>query len=251
MISVTELVVGSGDQQIICSLARPDAQTLLTEPALLLSFSSTRQSALTEHPYDLAAKTFLAAGHYVLSFDLPHHGERIDRHGEGIDGMCRAFLAGDDPFTRFVADGMAAIDTCLRLGIGAGGICACGVSRAGYCALRLAAADSRITAAAGLAPVTDWRVLSEWATVRHKPEVAALALEHWALDLSGKGISLLIGNQDKRVSTAACLRLGLQLFEVGSGPTSNIEVHVVDAPGHALPDEWREAGARSLLRFCG
>lgn len=250
MMNITELVAGSGNQQIRCSLARPDAGTMPAEPALLLSFSSTRQSALTEHPYDLAAKTFLAAGHFVLSFDLPHHGERVDRHGEGIAGMCRAFMAGDDPFARFVADGMAAIDACVQQGIGTGRrIYVCGVSRAGYCALRLAAADARVTAAAGLAPVTDWRELSEWAAVRHKPEVAALALEGWALQLGGKSIALLIGNRDDRVSTESCVRLALRLFEAEAAVgKSASELHVVDAPGHALPDKWRVAGARYLLR---
>jgi hypothetical protein len=50
------------------------------------------------------------------------------------------------------------------------------------------------------------------------------------------------------VSTAACIRLGLRLIESGGGPS---ELHVVDAVGHALPDEWREVGARYLLRLCG
>ena len=250
--NVSELIVGSNGREITCSLARPDDSVLAVEPALLLSFSSTRQSALAEHPYDIAARAFLAAGHYVLSFDLPQHGERIGRHGEGIDGMCRAFMAGDDPFARFVADGSAAIDACMQRGIGASGrICVCGVSRAGYCALRLAAADERIAAAAGLAPVTDWRALSEWSAVRHRPEVAALALETWAPQLGGKGISLLIGNRDDRVSTAACIRLGLRMLEAGDGQAIHCELHVVDAPGHALPDEWRLAGAQYLLRCCG
>jgi dienelactone hydrolase len=217
--NIVELNVGIGGQQIRCSLARPDDGALAADPALLLTFSSTRQSALTEHPYDLPARTFLSAGQDVLSFDLPHHGERVDRHGEGIDGMCRAFIAGDDPFDRFVADGIAALDACLERGIGGSGrIYVCGVSRAGYCALRLAAADSRITAAAALAPVTDWRVLSEWAAVRDRPEVAALALETRAQQLAGKGVALLIGNQDDRVSTAACVRLGLRLLEAADRP---------------------------------
>lgn len=249
---IDEFACGSGDQRIICSLVRADNVVLPADPALLLTFSSTRQSALTEHPYDIPAQAFLAAGHYVLTFDLPNHGERVDRHGEGIDGMCNAFMAGNDPFARFVADGSAAIDACVRRGIGANGrICVSGVSRAGYCALRLAAADPRITAAAGLAPVTDWRVLSEWAAVRNKPEVAALALVQWATRLGGKTIVLLIGNQDERVSTAACVRLGLLLFEQAGGQQSHTEMHVVEAEGHGLPDEWRTQGARSLLRVVG
>lgn len=251
MIDVTEFACGSDDQQIICSLARADDVVLPADPALLLTFSSTRQSALTEHPYDIPAQAFLAAGHYVLSFDLPNHGERVDQHGEGIDGMCKAFIAGHDPFTRFVTDGIAALDTCVQRGIGTNArICASGVSRAGYCAMRLAAADPRITAVAALAPVTDWRALSEWTAVSHRPEVAVLALEQWVTQLSRKTILLYIGNQDERVSTAACVRLGLRLFEIEatSERPSSTELHVVEAVGHGLSNEWRMAGAHSLLR---
>jgi pimeloyl-ACP methyl ester carboxylesterase len=221
------------------------------QPGLLLTFGMSRQSALGEHPHSIPAGAFLAAGRRVVSFDLPCHGERIGRHGEGITGMVAAFLAGDDPFTSFVADGAQAIDACLRHGLHAGGaVVVCGISRAGYCALRLAAADRRIAAVAALAPVTDWRQLHEWSATRERPEVAGLAIERCAQPLAGRPVYLAIGNRDERVGTASCLRFATRLWEAaaGNGAGAGSELHIVDSAGHALADEWRLDGARFLLK---
>ena len=126
--TITEFVVET--EGLTCALAAPPAPA--PDPALLLTFSGTRQMALGRHPYDLATKAFTDAGHCALSFDLPHHGDRVGPCGEGIAGMCAALIAGEDPFARFVADGKAAIDACLKKGIGVNsGIFAYGISRGG------------------------------------------------------------------------------------------------------------------------
>lgn len=245
--TITEFVVET--EGLTCALAAP--RTPAPDPALLLTFSGTRQMALGRRPYDLATKTFLDAGHSALSFDLPHHGDRIASCGEGIAGMCAALTAGEDPFAGFVADGRAAIDACLAKGIGAGGVFAYGISRGGYCALRLAAADARVRGVSGIAPVTDWRVLKEFAHVRDRPEVEAAALDHFAPTLARRPVFLVIGNRDGRVGTHRCLHFATRLFEseAGSGESS-IQLRVVDSPGHGLPDECYVAGAQFLLRLC-
>jgi pimeloyl-ACP methyl ester carboxylesterase len=131
-----------------------------------------------------------------------------------------------------------------------GKIYASGVSRGAYFALRLAAADPRIKGVAGLAPVTDWRKLREFAQVRESPDVAGLALENWAASLATKPVYLAIGNRDNRVGTIACIRLAQRLLEnqaVGDGAVPTIELHVADSPGHALTEDWRIRGADFLL----
>ena len=248
--TIAEFAVETEAGPLTCALAEPGAPA--PEPALLLTFSGARRMALDRSPYDLATKTFLDAGHYALSFDLPHHGDRIKAHPDGISGMCAGLIAGEDPFARFVADGRAVIDACLEKGIGSeGGIFAYGISRGGYCALRLAAADPRIRGVSGFAPVTDWRVLKEFAEVRDRPEVAATTLDHWAADLARRPVFLIIGNRDARVGTHCCLRFALRLFEAeAGGGASSSQVRVVDAQGHGLPDEGYAAGAKFLLRLC-
>ncbi len=100
----------------------------------------------------------------MLSFDYTGHGERIDHFGAGIHALRNTLVEGGvNPFAVFAADAAAVIDTCLRREVAAlGRIAVSGTSRGGYLALYLLAHEARVTAAAGFAPVTDWRVLSEF-----------------------------------------------------------------------------------------
>ncbi|MSP14177.1 MAG: hypothetical protein EXR62_14625 [Chloroflexi bacterium] len=248
-----EFALKAGNHELTCSLMTPPDTKANPNPALLLTFASTRQTALSEAPYDLIVQEFLAAGHSVLTFDLPNHGERIDSYGQSLEGMREAFMAGADPFATFVQDGISAIDAALARGIGTSGrIYTWGESRGAYCAIRLAAADTRVKAVAGIAPVTDWRILREFAAVQDIPQVAALSLENFAPHLSGKSVFLAIGNKDDRVSTGACIRLALKLLEGGSlahTGSSQVELHVVESEGHTIGDAWRAAGAQFLLNL--
>ncbi|MBI3944179.1 MAG: prolyl oligopeptidase family serine peptidase [Chloroflexi bacterium] len=247
---ILEFTTRAGNRDLVCSLMSPPGAKTNSNPALLLTFATTRQTALSEAPYNFVVQEFLAAGHYIMSFDLPNHGEHINSYGQGIDGMRNALLAGADPFTSFVQNGISAIDAVLARGLGIGNIYAWGESRGAYCAIRLAAADARVRAVVGMAPVTDWRILREFADVRDLPQVAALSLENFAHYLSGRPVFLAIGNKDDRVSTSACVRLALKLWEGGS-PTATAkglgEVHVVESEGHSIGDPWRAAGAQFLL----
>lgn len=249
MFTITESTVITAAGELTYWLHRPD-QAQAAHNALLLTFSSTHQSAFYEEPQEIPARLFAAAGHAVASFDLPHHGEQVNRFGQGIDGFCAAFCAGADPFVQFIEQGKAVIDACLAQGIGQGGVVACGVSRAAYCALRLAAAERRIRAVAGLAPVMDWRRLREFAAVRDQPNVAALALDHWAEELADRPLYLAIGNHDTRVGSDACARFVLRLLEARqtqNDPSPALQFYLVDSPGHSLADKWRRAGAEFLL----
>jgi dienelactone hydrolase len=252
---ISEIAVEVDGRRLACSLAAPDrAEDLSREPAVLLSFSATRQVTLQTQPYDITARAFVEAGHYALSFDLPNHGERANEYGEGLHGMYAAYAAGDDPFAMFVADGCAAVDACLEQGLAtAGRVFSCGVSRAGYCALRLAAAEPRISGVTALAPVVDWRSLIEFSSIANASEIEALRLDHWADRLAGRAIFVAIGNHDHRVGTDYCARFAQSLFEAEdcrAPGTSSCQVHIVDSVGHVLPDEWARAGAQFLLNLC-
>jgi alpha-beta hydrolase superfamily lysophospholipase len=249
-LQISEFTIAGAHGPLTCSLAQPDGPI---RPGLLLTLGMSRQSALTEHPHNLSARLFLAAGYQVLSFDLPCHGSRVGFWGAGLDGMASAIAGGADPFEELVADGRAVLDHCISHGIGGGGkVLTIGVSRAGYCALRLAAADRRIAGVAGLAPVTDWRRLTEFTAIAERTETAALALDHWAAEFVGRPVFLAIGNADERVGTDCCARFALELFcaEARRGiRRSHASFHIVSAEGHALPDEWRSAGATFLLEY--
>jgi dienelactone hydrolase len=246
-----DFTVTRGTETLGVRVFSPPDRRLAKQPWMLLNFATDRQTSLTGAPYNMAVEAFLKAGHRAASFDLPAHGERIDARGSGIDGMCARFRAGEDPFVQFAGDGRAVIDALIERGEAtADRIVVAGTSRAGYCSLRLAAAEPRVAAVAAFAPVTDWRVLREFAEVRDRNEVAELALEHFAKDLAGRAVYIAIGNHDLRVGTDACARFVSQLAgaEGTAEGQSRLQFLIVDdSEGHSLHNRWRDRGSQFLL----
>lgn len=247
---VSEIPVFTGSRTVTARLHTP--ARLADRPVLLLSFASDRVTSLTVEPYSLPAQTFLSEGHRVMSVDLPNHGDRIDAFGEGIAGFRNAIVAGIDPFATFVDDGRAAIDAAITLGIAEPGrIVVCGTSRGGYMALRLLAADTRIRAGAGFAPVTDWRDLSEFNAERERGDVAQLGLSCFAEAFIDKALYLAIGNHDKRVNTSRCVQFFLDVHRAKNSADRDgrdIDFFCTPDEGHTCSNDWYFRGADFLLR---
>lgn len=250
---LSEHWVQSRGESLKYVLRSPESSRVHEEPQLLITVGADWKTHLLTEPYRATADGFLANGHYALSFDIPCHGERIDPYGEGIHGFRNAWLAEDDPFERFVRDAMAVIDDCIRLGIASPGkIAVCGASRGAYMALRLLAADSRVVRGAGFAPVTDWRYLSEFDSIKDTEGVEALKLHRYAESLAGKPLFLAIGNRDIRVSTLSCCKLYTELTEhnLACGhPESLVEFYCTDDPGHTMGGHWYDKGTKFLLNL--
>lgn len=230
----------------------PPPERLARQPMLLVYLSADRASSMPDGRYGAPGKAFLEQGHRIVSFDLPAHGDRVDAHGSGIAGLAALVAAGKKPFDLLVADGRAVIDECLRRGLAeTGRIVAAGVSRGGYSALRLAAADERIVAVAAFAPPADWREITEFAAQKDRPEAAALALENFAPQLAGRRIYIAVGNHDSRVGTDVCTRFvaAISREERRQGlEKSGLRYLVVDdSPGHALAAKWRAEGIQFLM----
>lgn len=249
---VEEFVVTTDGATFNVRVQSPPAERLSAHPRLLIFLSGDRQSAMPDGKYGAPTKAFLDKGNRIVSFDLPAHGERVDRHASGIAGLAALVAAGKKPFDAVVAEGRAVIDECLRRGLAEkDGIYVAGVSRGGYCALRLAAADERISAAAALAPVTDWRVVDEFAAQKGSSLVADLALTNYAASLAGRRIYVAIGNYDLRVGTDACTRFVLAISEherLRHVKSSALRFLVVDdSAGHSLASKWRTEAMAFLL----
>jgi acetyl esterase/lipase len=188
-----------------------------------------------------------------VSFDLPNHGPRRDQFGEGIQGWRNAWVAGEDRLAQAVEEAKAVVGWCVEHGRAEPGrVVVYGISRGGYLALRLLAADPRIAAAAAIAPVTDWRDLAEFSAEKGRQDLAALTLTRYATALAGKRIFVVIGNADDRVSTLSCCRLFLALEEANAGAPrhpSPVEFHCapMSQPGHVVDDSWRKLAADFLL----
>jgi dienelactone hydrolase len=249
---LSEHRVQIGGETLNYMLRRPESRHIHADPQLLITIGADWKTHLWTVPYRATADGYLANGHYALTFDIPCHGERTGPFGEGIDGFRNAWLAGDDPFERFVREAMAVIDDCIRLGFARpGGIAVCGASRGAYMALRLLAADARVVRAAAFAPVTDWRNLREFGPIRDSEEVEALKLHRYIERLAGKPIFMSIGNRDERVGTWSCCKLYTELVEhnVQCGyPESLVEFYCTDDPGHTMGSHWYDLGTKFLLQ---
>lgn len=250
MLNFREFSVEVSGQSLTCLLAEP--AELSSRPALLLNFASDRTATLKTEPYNITPRMFLTAGHRALSFNLPCHGDReVPGQPRGIAGFCAEWQRGVDVFAGFVDEGRTVIDALIERQLAEPDrIFVSGTSRGGYCALRLMAADERIAAAAAFSPVTDWRLLKEFAGIRDAPEIADLALTRFAASVAGRAVWMAIGNSDARVGTDACLRFAeaVARAEAEKGiSSSRFVLHVVQEKEHQLSDSWRRRGGEYLL----
>lgn len=217
---------------------------LCDHPALLLNLANERRRTLEERPYCLTSGIFLAAGHYVASFDLPNHGENVDSHGGGLAGMAAAVAAGIDVFDTIRTDAGTLIHTCIdRNLVPPGRIFACGTSRGGLAALHVLAAHRGVAASAIYAPVTHLAALTEFSTLAEHPFIirnSALSLSRSLMD---RPLYIAISPNDARVGTAHCLEFHERLSAVND----RVVLHMDSANGHRVSDAAHQRGAAFLL----
>jgi dienelactone hydrolase len=248
---LTEFEITVGRRKLPCILGEPDGVPA-ADPGIVLSFCGVRREAMVAEHHDRAARVFIDAGHRALSFDMPHHGERIGAYAPGIDGARDALLAGDDPWATFIDDAKAAVDAVLERKLARPGrIYSSGVSRGAYAALRHMAEDPRISGTAAYAPITDWREMREFAAVREDPRIAATVLDHWVDRFVGRAVYFAIGNADRRVGvhTVAGFVYKLLDAEAKAGVVdSKHAFHFVNnSKAHAINEPWRTRGGEYLL----
>lgn len=216
--------------------------------ALLIHLTLTARQGLETPPFSIPCREFLAAGHAVASFDLPNHGENVDEFGEGLTGMAAAFAAGRRPFDRAVAAGTALIDAWFERHPESGAIVVSGVSRGALVALHLYAAESRITAAAAFAPVTDLLALREFDGLADSRLVHAASAIEIAPVLTNRPLFVSINQDDQRVDTAACVAF-VDALALDSGSVEMVRVRIDPGQGHSVTDEAYREGSRWLLDY--
>ena len=127
-----------------------------------------------------------------------------------------------------------------------------GVSRGGFCALQFAAAEPRIQAVIGIAPVTNPLALSEFAGVTAE-QAAAISLDRHLEILAGRAVWMSIGNTDDRVSTDDCIGFARRLVATTRRLQPELKIipvhlHVAASLGHSAPDGAYSAAAEFLLK---
>lgn len=212
-------------------LAIVTPEKVVENPAIVINIAGTIEQMLEQEPYCKTGEAFLEAGHYVATFDLPNHGELIDDYGPSLIGIAAAMRDGVNKFDHITQMGRATIDLLIERGlVAADRIYLAGTSRGALSALHVTAADKRVQACAGVAPVTFLPALREWEGDQDLPmahEASAMALLD---EVTDRPLWFAINRIDQRVSTERCAEF-VQAVRAAGGTA---ELTYLEAEGHGL-----------------
>jgi len=195
-------------------------------------------------------------GFLYVALDPPCHGEDV-KPGEPpqLSGWANRLRQGDKVIETFTSRASAVLDHLVKEGYSdPEKVAACGVSRGGFLAFQFAAAEPRVKAAVGFAPVTNLLALSEFKGMEKHEATKALALVNVAPKLAGRGIWISIGNHDERVSTDDAIAFSRKVVAASlakqKGPTQAVpvEIQVGGSLGHADLDGSHERAAAWLMQ---
>jgi dienelactone hydrolase len=246
-----------GWQSVVADRTRDGTAYAMLSPSVkgpaptLLLLATTGQSTLATEPYRRVGGLLHARDWNVVSLDLPCHGAQR-RKGEPpqLAGWATRTARGDDIAADLCARVNKVLDHLVKSRVAdPDRIAAAGTSRGGFMAFQAAAANPRIRAVAGFAPVTDLLALTEFANLKSNTLAQQLALVNVAGKLSDRSAWITIGDQDRRVGTdrAAAFAKALTRAAKQKKLRPHVELRVLPVPGHTSPPEWYDQAAAWLL----
>ena len=209
-------------------------------------FGGPAATSLTE-PQFLEAEKALGPDVLCVTLDAPAEGER---RGPGEPLSLAAWRLrvdrGEDIILDLTTRAKAVLEHLIAChATDPARVAVFGTSRGGFMAFHFAAVEPRIGCIAAFAPVTDLRALVEFSGVTNRQAIRAAEVSR----LANRQIYVVIGNNDQRVGTARALEFTKGIIEAAEALRQKpaIELHVVPAEGHRVPDGTYGAGARWLL----
>lgn len=195
---------------------------------------------LTTDIHDSLAGTFTSisqtlsnAGYTIAAIDVICHGKdvRFDETA-GLDCWAHRVKAEkQDAFAKMVANASAVISDIGNKKIAQNtSVVALGVSRGGYAALRVAAADPRVNRLVLMAPVTKLERLDEFKGMAVDDSI--YGLERDAHIFSDDHIFMQIGNADTRVGTAEALAFEREVVAAAGDRLDDFTTVITPLRGH-------------------
>ncbi len=193
---------------------------LIEQPPLpaFFYFSLSGQASLTLDPYNQPVAFLLKQSQLLnrpvrcYSLNLPGHGE--PKSFEGAMKFWASSFAKEDIIQLFVKEAIESISYLIDQGyVDHKRIAVGGLSRGGFAALHLAAADPRIGSVLAFAPLLDLGVVSEFKEIKDSPLVCASSADHLVEKLVNRNVRLYIGNRDTCVGTEPAFRFIQKLAE--------------------------------------
>lgn len=232
------------------------AYAMLSPPAkgpapTLLLFATTGESTLATEPYRRVGVLLHAQGWNVVSLDLPCHGAQL-RKGEPpeLAGWAARTARGEDIAAELCARVDKVLDHLVKSRVAdPDRIAAAGTSRGGFMAFQAAAANPRIRAVVGFAPVTDLLASTEFAELKSNALARQLALVNVAEKLADRAAWITIGNQDGRVGTDRATAFAKALTRAAKKRKlrARVKLQVLPVSGHTSLPEWYDQAAAWLL----
>lgn len=219
---------------------------------VLINLSGTITGTL-ENPYFRQSGNELAEhGYLIVSIDLPCHGTQTGKGKPGgLEGWAIQAQDGANIFEECNARLSGLLNHLIKTGLAdPEKIAICGTSRGGFLALHFAAHDPRVKCVAAFAPVTDPAALSEFRGKEDLPLVKEMSVINQADKLAGRPVWIVIGDQDKRVSTekAIALARSITAASISRKVDSKVELRVMPEPrGHTTPKGAASAAAKWIL----
>lgn len=201
-------------------------------------FAGSAEQSLSEQRF-IDCQKALGANVLGVSIDLPGHGED-QREGEpgSLQTWRHRIDKGEDIINATTQRATAVLDHLVASGqTDPARVAVFGTSRGGFMAFHWAAADKRVRHIAAFAPVTQLPILTEFhgasAMVAETNAVAVAELLH------GCGLWIVIGSNDDRVGTQAAIDFAMAAVARARNKKVKplVELHVLPANGHTIPDE--------------
>lgn len=218
-------------------------------PALFY-FALSGEESLYCDPYNQPVMHLSNEPIHLFSFTVPAHGPGYD-HTHAMRNWAHAIEQGDNVIAEFVERSIKNIDYLISQGyIDAHHIAVAGLSRGGFIATHIAAADARIRTVLGYAPLTRLDYLEEFQKIQQSPIVQALSLSHLADKLVKKHVRFYIGNRDVRVGTDECYQCIRHIVEVAHSKgvrSPSIELMIspsIGHKGHGTPPQIFQDGVK-------
>lgn len=176
-------------------------------------FALSGKDSLELDPFNQPAAFLQGFPIRVFSFTLPGHGPD-KKNSAAIGEWAKDFSNGENPIYDFIQkakkniellDQLNLID-CEKLAVG-------GLSRGGFIAAHLAAAEPRIQTLLGFAPMIALELSEEFQKYPIGENVLQQSLENLIPKLIGRSLRFYIGNRDILVHTDACYKFIRHLTE--------------------------------------
>ena len=232
---------------------------------LVFILGGDRKSELEGEGSNLVGWLLAEHGFVQASLDIPCYGDDA-RPGEpgGMRGWRARLEKGEPLFENLQKQAASVVNYLARQGtVDPERVGVCGVSRGGFVALHLGAAEPGMRFVVGFAPVTDLLALKEFSGIADPAPARALDVMTLADKLLDRPLWISIGDNDERVDSRHAIDFALRMMRISvrhkmpmthfwSGDDIRLTVTPSEgANGHSSYRGAHEDAATWILRLYG